>query len=69
MTGSWIITELINSILASNNLLSKENFKVIAIEKARRDLDKFGHNYWKAIAMISLIESDDFYEFAMRQEI
>ena len=64
-----IITELINSILACKNHLSKENIRSVVLDKASRDLNKFGHNYWKAITAIALIESDDFFEFAITQEI
>lgn len=63
-----IITELINSILAIKNELSKEKIIEVTIAKAKRDLNKFGHNYWKAITVISLITSDDFFEYTLQQE-
>jgi hypothetical protein len=63
-----IITELINSILSIKNELDKEKIKQVIIGKAERDLNKFGYNYWKAITVIALINSEDFYQFASDQE-
>lgn len=63
-----VITELINSILSVKGKLSKAEIKETSIEKAERDLNKFGYNYWKAITTIALLNSDDFFEYALEQE-
>lgn len=63
-----VITELINSILSIKDELSKEKIKEVTIAKANRDLNKFGQNYWKAITAIALINSDDFFQYALEQE-
>lgn len=63
-----IITELINSISSSKKLfLKKKLIKEQVLQKEALDLDKFGHNYWKALTRIALIESDDFFDFAQRE--
>lgn len=63
-----VITELINSILSIKGKLSKDEIRETSIEKANRDLNKFGRNYWKAITIIALISSDDFFQYALEQE-
>lgn len=67
MSGD-IITNLINSILSFKDELSKEKIREATIKKAKRDLDKFGQNYWEALAVIELISSDAFYQYALDQE-
>jgi len=62
------IIELINSISAIKNKLSREEIREVTISKARMDLNKFGHNYWKAITDIALINSDDFFQYALDQK-
>ena len=63
-----IITELINSILTFKTLLSEPEIRDVVIRKALRDLGKFGSNYWKALAVIALINSAAFYQYALDQE-
>lgn len=63
-----VLTELINSILSIKDELSKEKIKEVTMAKANRDLNKFGHNYWKAITVIELINSDEFYDYALEQQ-
>jgi hypothetical protein len=61
-----VITELIHSVSSYKNFLSKAQIKEVVLQKEAMDLDKFGHNYWKALTRIALIESDDFFDFALR---
>ena len=62
-----VITELINAILSYKGDLSKEKIRQVVIAKANRDKQTFGYNYWKAIAVIELINSNDFFAFAVGQ--
>jgi hypothetical protein len=63
-----IITELINSILTYKDELSETKVRETVISKAERDMKKFGKNYWKARAVIALINSHTFYQYALTQE-
>lgn len=63
-----IITELINSILTFKEELSEEKVRQTVLGKAERDLKKFGRNYWKANAVVALISSKAFYQYALAQD-
>jgi hypothetical protein len=63
------VTNTIISINEGLNSMSKDELRIVNLERQEKSKLAFGHNYWKAILQIELVNSDQFVSYAQSNPI